>query len=218
MDRHPHVGIAGSRLEELDGTPQRSAFRFHSPLSELEGSLKLGLVSRLLGGWVVAPPAIDQAFETDWVSGASMIIRREVFRDVGLLDEGYFTYFDDIDFCFNARKAGWPTWYVPASHVVHLVGQSTGVSGKGSNRLPSYLFEARRRYYLKNHGRLYAAMADAGLIIGGSLWRLRVLLGKPDSTTPCFLRDFIKHSVFLTGFQLRDVQHPALAAPKTFKE
>ena len=57
-----------------------------------------------------------------------MIIRREVCEDIGLLDEGYYTYFDDIDYCFNARKKGWPTWYVPASRVVHLVGQSTGVN------------------------------------------------------------------------------------------
>jgi GT2 family glycosyltransferase len=51
-----------------------------------------------------------------------MIVRREVFNDIGLLDEGCFTYYDDIDFCFNARKRGWPTSYVPASRVVHVVG------------------------------------------------------------------------------------------------
>src|SRR6478736_8266711 len=99
MDQHPKVGIAGSRLEDPDGTPQRSAFRFQSPLGTLEGSLKLGLVSRLLEKWTVAPPVVDYAFETDWVAGASMIIRREVCEDVGLLDAGYYTYFDDIDYC-----------------------------------------------------------------------------------------------------------------------
>ena len=76
-----------------------------------------------------------------------------------MLDEGYYTYFDDIDFCFNAKKQGWPTWYVPASRVVHLVGQSTGVNSK-PKRLPPYLLEARRRYFLKNHGPFYAAMVD----------------------------------------------------------
>ena len=80
MDNNPKVGIAGSRLEDPDGTPQRSAFRFQSPLGEFEGSLKLGLVSRLLERWVVAPPVVDHAFETDWVSGASMIIRRETME------------------------------------------------------------------------------------------------------------------------------------------
>jgi len=214
MDRNPKVGIAGSRLEEPDGTPQRSAFRFQSPLGEFEGNLKLGLVSRLLDRWIVAPPVVNQEFATDWVSGASMIIRREVFKDNGLLDEGYYTYFDDIDFCFNARKHGWPTWYVPSSRVVHLVGQSTGVTKK-PKRFPPYLFEARRRYFLKNHSAAYAALADAGMIIGLSLWRLRVwLTGKEDSTAPHLLGDSIRHSVFLKGFSLNEVANPALSPSK----
>jgi GT2 family glycosyltransferase len=215
MDQHPKVGIAGSRLEDPDGTPQRSAFRFPSPLSEFENSVQLGFVSRLLERWVVAPPVPNQTCEVDWVSGASMIIRREVLRDIGLLDEGYYNYFDDVDFCFNACQSGWLTSYVPASRVVHLVGQTTGVTDKNPKRRPPYLFEARRRYFLKNHGRLYAAMADAGRILGLALWQLRVSIGKADSTPPYFLRDFIKHSVFLTGFNLRDVENPALAAQKT---
>jgi N-acetylglucosaminyl-diphospho-decaprenol L-rhamnosyltransferase len=213
MDQHPKVGIAGSRLEDPDGTPQRSAFRFHTPVGEFEGNIRVGLLSRLLAQWVVAPPVPDQTCETDWIPGASMIIRREVFGDIGLLDEGYFTYFEDVDFCFNARKAGWSTWYVPVSRVVHLVGQSTGITVKTPRRRPSYAFEARRRYFLKNHIRLYAAMADAGLIVGFALWRLRVVLtGKQGSTPPNFLSDSIKHSVFLTGFGLNNVRNPALTS------
>lgn len=214
MDKHPDVGIAGSRLEEPDGSPQRSAFRFQSPFGEFEGNLKLGFVSRLLSRWIVAPPVVDHPIETDWVSGASIFIRREVFRDVGLLDEGYFTYFDDIDFCFNARKQGWPTWYVPASRVVHLVGQSTGVTPR-PKRFPPYLFEARRRHFLKNYGPIYATLADTGMIAGLTLWRLRVLLtGKEDNTAPHILWDSIRHSVFFKGFRLREVVNPALESSK----
>src|SRR3974390_3447733 len=64
MDQHKNVGIAGSRLEDPDGTPQRSAFRFLSPLSEFEGSVKFGPVSRLLKRWIVAPPPPESACET----------------------------------------------------------------------------------------------------------------------------------------------------------
>ena len=210
MDQHPEVGIAGSRLEEPDGTPQRSAFKFQSPASEFESSLKLGLVSRLLSKWVVAPPVRDQAFETDWVSGACMMVRREVFEDCGLLDEGFYTYFDDCDFCFNARKKGWPTWYVPSAHVVHLKGQSTGIKNVKPKRLPKYYFEARRRFFLKNYGRFYAGMADLGVIIGQSLWRTRVLLtGKEDDSAPHLLGDSIRQSVFFKGFRVNEVQNPA---------
>lgn len=213
MDRHPKIGIAGSRLEDPDGTPQRSAFRFPSPFGEFERNVKLGLVSWLLSRWVVAPPVPAQPCETDWVAGASMMVRREVFHDIGLLDEGYFTYFEDVDFCFNARKAGWPTWYVPASRIVHLVGQSTGITVKRPKRHPPYSFEARRRYFLKNSGPLGAALADMGQILGLTLWRLRVMFGKPDSTAPNLLRDCITHSVFLTGFRLNNVQNPAFLPP-----
>jgi N-acetylglucosaminyl-diphospho-decaprenol L-rhamnosyltransferase len=212
MDQNPKVGISGSRLEDPDGTPQRSAFRFQSPLSEFEGNLKLGLVSRLLRRWIVAPPVVDHAFETDWVSGASMIVRRKVFEDAGLLDEGFFTYFDDIDFCFNARKHGWSSWYVPDSRIVHLVGQSTGVT-KRPKRLPPYLFDARRRYFLKNYSPIYTAMVDACGIIGLVLSRIRVLMtGKDDGTPPYMLSDTIRYSVFLQGFKISDVKPPTPAS------
>jgi N-acetylglucosaminyl-diphospho-decaprenol L-rhamnosyltransferase len=213
MDRNPHVGIAGSRLEDPDGTPQCSAFRFQSPLGEFEVNIKIGLVTRMLRSWVVAQPIKDDAFETDWVAGASMIIRREVLETVGLLDEGYYTYFDDIDYCFNARKQGWPTWYVPSSRVVHLVGQTTGLN-KQPKRMPSYVLDARRRYFLKNHGPVYAALADAGMIAGLSLNRLRTLLtGRAGNMTPHLLHDAIRHSVFLKGFKVPDVQNPAFVIP-----
>jgi N-acetylglucosaminyl-diphospho-decaprenol L-rhamnosyltransferase len=208
MDRHSRTGIAGSRLEDPDGTPQQSAFRFPSPLSEFEGSVRLGLVSRLLVDKIVAPPVSEVPVEADWVAGASMIVRREVFDQIGLLDEGYFTYFEDVDFCFNARKAGWGVWYVPASRVVHLVGRSSGITNKTESRLPSYSFEARRRYFLKNTGSMNAILADIGKIVGLMLWRLRVSLGKQESFPPHYLCDSILHSVFLTGFNLRNVKSP----------
>ena len=202
-------------MENLDGSPQRSAFRFLSALGQIETSMKLGLVSRLLRRWIVAPPVREETFQTDWVSGASMIIRRKVFDDIGVLDEGFFTYFDDIDFCFNARKAGWSTWYVPSSHVMHLAGQSTGVTVARPKRLPPYFYEARRRYFLKNHGFLYAALVDVCSILGLTLWQLRVhLTGKDNLDPPYLLKDTVRHSVFMKGFAVKDVENPALKHPK----
>ena len=137
MEGRPDVGIAGSQLEEPDGTPQRSAFRFPSVLGEFEGGARFGPVSRLLNRWIVAPPVPGGPGPIDWVAGACMIIRREVFEAIGLLDEGYFMYFEEVDFCRRARRAGWACWYVPSARVVHLVGQSSGVTdprlaGRGS--------------------------------------------------------------------------------------
>jgi len=202
MNDHPDVGIAGSRLEEPDGTPQCSAFRFHTALSELDSSLRLGLVSKALTKWVVWPPVSEQACPTDWVAGASMIIRQEVFEQVGLLDEDYFMYYEEMDFCLQAKKAGWSCWYVPESRVVHLVGQSSGVTDtkRPPKRRPQYWFDSRRRYFIKNYGWLYASCADILWASGFTLWRLRrVIQRKPDTDPPQLLGDFLRNSVFLKG-------------------
>jgi GT2 family glycosyltransferase len=199
MDEHPKVGIAGSRLEEPDGTPQCSAFRFHTVFSELDSGLNLGIVSKLLSRWVVWPPIPEEACQTDWVAGASMIVRREVFEAVGLMDEEYFMYYEEMDFCLQAKKAGWSCWYVPQSRVVHLVGQSSGVTDtkRPPKRRPQYWFDSRRRYFLKNYGWLYTALADAIWASSFALWRLRrAIQGKPDTDPPQVLSDFLRNSVF----------------------
>lgn len=205
MDQHPQVGIAGSRLEDPDGTPQCSAFRFHTLLSEIDSGLRLGLISRLLNHWVVAPAVSDVACPTDWVAGASMIIRREIFEAVGLMDEEYFMYYEEMDFCLQAQRAGWPCWYVPESHVVHLVGQSSGVTDtkRPPKRRPQYWFDSRRRYFLKNHGPAYTALTDLVWAISFGLWRIRrALQGKPDSDPPQLLHDFLRNSIFFRGIQI----------------
>jgi GT2 family glycosyltransferase len=218
MDKHTEVGIAGSRIEDPDGTVQCSAFQFPTPLGEFENAVRLGVFSRMLRRWKTAPPAPVHACEADWISGTSMIIRREVFRDIGLLDEGYFTYFDDVDYCFNARRAGWPVWYVPDSRVVHFEGQSTGIISRVPKRRPPYLYEARRRYFLKNLGPGYAAMVDAARIIGLALWRMRLILtGKSDPASQYLLSDTLRHSVFVAGFKLRDVENPSLKGHDALK-
>lgn len=195
MESHPEVGIAGSRVEEPDGTRQHSRYRFHSVWSELDSGLRLGLVTRILRKHVIAPPLVDTDHPTDWVVGASMIVRRQVFEDIGLLDPGYFLYFEEADFCLNARRAGWPCWYVPASRIVHLVGQSSGITNPLSPpvRRPRYWFESRHRYFVKNHGRAYALCTDVAWAMGFALWRVRrTVQRKPDTDPPHMLWDFLR--------------------------
>jgi GT2 family glycosyltransferase len=162
MDAHPACGIAGGRAQNRDGSVRRSVFRFHSLLGEVEGTLRFGPVSRLLRRHVVAPPVPEGASRADWVSGASMMIRRQVLEQVGLLDDGYFMYFEETDFCLRAHRAGWQTWHVPASRIIHLVGQSSGVTGtqRAARRRPKYWFDSRHRYFRKNLGVATALAAD----------------------------------------------------------
>jgi N-acetylglucosaminyl-diphospho-decaprenol L-rhamnosyltransferase len=200
MEQHPQVGLAGSSFEGSDGVPWPIAFRFPSMLGELESGLRLGIVSKLLTKSVVARTMPqDKPSQIDWVPGASLIVRREVFETIGLMDEEYFLYYEETDFCLQAQRAGWMCWYVPQSRVMHIAGQSTGITCAGPpKRLPQYWFDSRRRYFVKNHGWLYAALADAVWIVGFALWRLRRLIQrKPDSDPPKMLNDFLLNSVFL---------------------
>jgi GT2 family glycosyltransferase len=211
MDGHPQAGIAGSQFLSPEGKIQSSPFRFQSVLSELDRGLKLGMASRLLSRWAVSPPTPPAASPAEWVSGASMILRSSMLQQIGLLDEGLYTYFDDIDICLRARRAGWETWYVPESKIIHLEGASTGVANRIVNRRPPYWFEARRRFFLKNYGRLYTGMADLAFLLGYATWRLRRRLqSKPDIDPPRLLGDSVRHSVFCTGFRLREVENPAM--------
>lgn len=195
LDAHPDVGIVGSRLEDPDGTGQSSRYRFPSIPSEFDNGLRLGVVSRLLSNKIVATPLVDHDHETGWVAGASMMVRKAVFDAVGLMDEKYFLYFEETDFCLAAQRAGWRCWYVPRSRVVHLVGQSTGVTARNAppRRLPQYWLASRRRYFVKNHGRVYAFCADVVWTIGYATWRIRrPLQGKPDTDPPHRLKDFVR--------------------------
>ena len=207
METHPDAGIAGSRLEDPDGTPQESAFRFHNLLTELDFGWRTGLLSKLLANWAAAPSISQEICQTDWVAGASMIVRREVFEKIGLMDEAYFMYCEEMDFCLQANKAGWSCWYVPESRVVHLVGQSSGITDtkKPPKRLPQYWFDSRRRYFIKNYGLVYTALTDVSWASGFAAWRVRrVLQGKPDGDPPKMLTDFVMNSVFFKGGKIED--------------
>lgn len=198
MDRHPYVGIAGTRLENLDATPQRSAFRFPSLLGEIDLALRLGWMSRILHRHVVAPPPRDTPHPCDWVAAASMMIRRQVIEQVGFMDERFFMYFEETDFCRRAKKKGWPCCHVPAARIVHFVGKSSGVTdpAQSHRRRPRYWFQSRRRYFVKNHGELYASLTDTAFALCFLLWRLRrKIQNKPDPDPPHFLRDLLATSL-----------------------
>jgi len=205
MKNNPAVGIAGSRLEDPDGTVQISAFRDHSVISEMLSGLRIGKFDQLFNKYIVAQPAKEVPHQADWLAGASIMVRREVLDAIGLFDEGYFLYFEEVDLCLRARRAGWNCWYVPESRVVHLVGAASGISDyrKKAPRRPSYWFESRRRFFLKNYGVLQTSIADLLWMVGYSMWRLRRLIQrKPDLDPPQFLSDFFRHSVISKGFQL----------------
>lgn len=167
MEAHPELGLAGPRLEWPDGTAQISCFRDHTPWSELLAAAKTGPVTALLQAFEVPLPVADQTMEAQWVSFACVVIRREVIDRVGLLDEGYFMYFEDSDYCRAARAAGFRVGYFPSARVVHLRGGTSDVKEKIAKRRrpPRYFYESRARYFRKGYGVLGPAAANA-------LWQL----------------------------------------------
>ena len=202
MRDHPRAGIVGTLLEERDGAPWPYAFRFPSLLGEFERGAHLGPVSRLLRNYAVPLRMGAQPSQVDWVSGASMMIRAPLFDAIGMMDSCYFLYYEETDLCLQASRAGWECWYVPDARVLHIAGQSTGITGSQAivRRMPSYWFESRRHYFVKNHGRLYAIAADILWMAAHVTWRVRrrlQALADPDPQS--LLTDFLRHSALLKG-------------------
>lgn len=209
LDANPRAGLVGSGVEQDEhGTRWPYAFRFPSAIGEFEATIRLGPISKLLEPWVVAKRMGDTPATAQWLSGCSVMIRGKVFDDIGLMDEQFFLYYEEVDFCRRAVLAGWECWYVPASRIYHIAGRSTGISGEGASmrRIPAYWYESRRRYFVKHHGRAYAMLADAGWIVGMALGRARHRIqGKPDQDPPHYFKDFVRHSaIFHAGLPVND--------------
>ena len=192
LQSHPQTGFAGSFIQGQDGQPHRTAFRFPSILGEFESQVRFGPISRLLHRHIVARPIPQFSCRVDWLAGASLMMRQSVLDQIGLFDEQFFLYFEETDLCRRAANTGWPTDYVVQSRVVHIGSVSTGM--KGWPRIPGFWLDSRLHYFVKNHGRLYAAGATIAHIAGGVMWRARLLVQRKDrGDPPQYLRDMAWH-------------------------
>ena len=193
MESHPRAGIAGSRFQNADGSEWPYAFRFPSVFSEVEAGLRIGLATRLLGSRMVLQRMGDTPAQVDWIPGASMLLRREMIEQVGGLDEEYFLYYEETDFCLKARRHGWECWYVPESRVVHLAGQSTGVTSDdaATRPMPAYWFESRSRYFKRNHGYLYAALTNTATVAAHLLGDAKQFALRREPAKPGFIRGLL---------------------------
>lgn len=180
---YPDAGIISPRLEWPDGEPQISCFRYRSPVSELIEAAATGPVTQALAGFDVPIPVSDDSFEPQWTSFACVWVRQAVVEKVGLMDEGYFMYFDDIDYCRRTWEAGWRIRHWPAARVVHLRGGSGSVKTEIANRKRPrpYLYASRSRYFAKFYGgHVGLLLANAGWYGGRGISMLRELLGNRD--------------------------------------
>lgn len=198
LDSNPEVGVVGSSFENLDGSEWPIAFRFPTLISEFCAALDIGLVTRIFGRWQVARHMAPKPQPVDWICGASMMIRPQVLHVIRGFDENYFLYFEETDFCLRAQRAGFPTWYVPTSRVMHIRGQSTGVTEQVTRpkRLPTYWFESRRRYFVITFGIKRAVAIDLLVLSAYPIgWLKRLALRRSRTSVPHFWRDLLRGSV-----------------------
>jgi GT2 family glycosyltransferase len=205
MIANPTAGFVGSHVRGEDDVTHHTAFRFPSIASEFEGAARLGIISRLLSNAIVPIPIPETTQRVDWVAGASVMARGAMLDEIGMFDEDYFLYFEETDLLLRAARAGWSTWYLPASRVVHIGSVTTGM--KQWQRIPGYWYDSRRRYFTKNHGRLYATCAMLAHMAGGVIHRARCALGrKTPQDPPGHLRDLFSHGLRRSPKPLRTVK------------
>jgi len=172
METHPRVGVSGAKLLYPDGTLQHSAFRFPGlvqlafdlfpfPPRLYETRLNGRYPRRLYDG--------DVPFFVDHPLGAAMMVRRETVEQVGLLDEEYRIYCEEIDWCWRMRRAGWRALCVPTARVVHHAGRSTGQVPVSSF---VNLWTSRARLYARHHGPVTRFLARI-LVRAGMRRRMR---------------------------------------------
>lgn len=161
MDAHPRTAALGPRLVYPDGRHQGSAWRFPTPLVSLAGLPTLGKVG-------VNQSKGNRPRSVDWVAGAALLLRREALDSVGLFDEGFFIYFEEVDLCLRLRRAGWEVRYLPAVSVIHHESQ---FSADIPERRINEMWRGRRRYWRKHHsaaGTRIAALATGGQYLGAA--------------------------------------------------
>ncbi len=166
MDAHPRAGACGPELRYADGLFQHSAFRFPS-LAQIYFDLfpvnRRLLESRLNGRYPRKLYEAGQPFRIDHPLGAAFLFRREVLEKVGLLDEEFFIYAEEIDYARRIQKAGWEIWCVPRAEIVHYEAQSTR---QFRDRMFVELWRARFRLFQKHYSKAFY-LAAAFLVRAG---------------------------------------------------
>lgn len=182
MELWPNAGLIGPGFVSPDGSKDLSTFQFIRPLTDFVRSASTGPISRLLHRYDTPFRTTDCPAEPDWIGFACVLIRREVIEQVGLLDDGFFMYFEDIDYCHRARNAGWTILYWPKGRVVHLLGGSSQFASEAAlqTRAPRYFYESRSRYFAKHYGRGGLLLANFAWTLGRCISLTRELLGNKE--------------------------------------
>lgn len=150
-DANPQVGIIGPQLLNPDGSLQYSCRHFPDPVAAIFRNTPLGRLfphNRYTRHYLMTDWDHQTIREVDWVSGAAMLIRRELIEQIGLFDERFFMYCEDMDLCYRAWQAGWKVLYYPEAVIVHTIGRSTD---KAVNKMIRAFHVSMYRFYRKHY-------------------------------------------------------------------
>lgn len=157
-DAHPRAAAVGPRLLNADGSLQHSCRRFPRLVYGLFRKAPLGRLlpeNRFDREYLMRDLDHSKECFVDWVSGAAVLLRREAIDQVGVLDEGYYMYCEDVDWCYRAHQCGWRVLYAPQAVVTHLHGRSTDMRPFAM----SYQFHRSMvRFYRKHYARRWPAV------------------------------------------------------------
>lgn len=172
LDAHPEVGLVGGQLLNVDGSVQSSRRRFPTlSTAVLESTWLEPYAPRsLLARYTMADAPEDQTTEVDWLVGACLMARREAVAQVGLMDEGYFMYSEELDWCRRFKTAGWRIVYLPEARIIHYVGKS---SEQAVTRRHVNFQRAKLRYFYKFHGAAAGRLLRLVLILNYA-WQLKL--------------------------------------------
>lgn len=179
-DAHENVGLFAPRIDYDDGGQQISCFRFHSPQSEFIRGAATGPITKLLAKYDVPLDMPPSPEDIQWASFACILLRGTMIDEVGLMDDGYFLYFEDTAYCAKARRKGWAIRYVPQACMIHFRGGSAPVKSlaKARKRLPAYYYASRTRMLYQSYGHLGLLAANLGWHLGRLIAGSRGLFGK----------------------------------------
>jgi len=153
LDRDTKVGIAAPRLFYPDGNPQPSVRRFPRPWDQLLILLKIPHILTNLGAinyYLHTDLDTSKTQDVDQVMGAYFVIRRETLDEIGLLDEGFFYWYEEVDYCLRAKKAGWKVRYYSDVSAKHY--QAGSFSRESTIKKQSVIRRSLRRYIRKHFG------------------------------------------------------------------
>ena len=174
MEDHPDAGVAGCKLLNEDGTLQYSMRNFPTITNQLAECFFLHkFLSRIskFGEVIYKNRSYKKIQIADWITGAVFMIRRETLDAVGPLDEDYYLYVEETDWCLRARNAGWKTYYYPGTEVMHVGGEC------GVNPVLLRLLINSRLIFFKKHKSsfkflLFKFITFLNLSIRATLWSL----------------------------------------------